>query len=126
MQKEPSLLEPLKSKATKYPSLAKAFKVVTLRECPLPEQLARCETPDDAWAYWRLHVATEPAFQPDREHGVILLLNTRKRIIGHELFSVGTLDSMNVHPRDVFRCAIVASASAIVLLHNLCAATHKL
>jgi DNA repair protein RadC len=31
-----------------------------------------------------------------------------------------------VHPREVFKAAIAANAAAVVLAHNLCAATHKL
>jgi len=31
---------------------------------------------------------------------------------------MGTLDTLLVHPREVFRAAIVASAAAIVLMHN--------
>jgi DNA repair protein RadC len=48
----------------------------------------------------------------------ILLLNTRRRLIGVVKISDGTLDTILVHPRDVFRPAIAANAAAIVLLHN--------
>ncbi|MSR66148.1 MAG: JAB domain-containing protein [Pedosphaera sp.] len=48
----------------------------------------------------------------------ILLLNTRHRLIRVERVSQGTLDSLLVHPREVFRAAIAANAAAIVLLHN--------
>ncbi len=51
----------------------------------------------------------------------MLLLNTRRRIRGHHLVSIGTLDTILVHPREVFRVAVMASAAAIVLMHNLCA-----
>jgi DNA repair protein RadC len=48
----------------------------------------------------------------------VLLLNTRRRLIRVEQVSHGTLDTLLVHPRDVFRMAISANASAIVLVHN--------
>jgi DNA repair protein RadC len=48
----------------------------------------------------------------------IVLLNTRRRLIGIERISQGTLDTILVHPREVFRPAIAANASAIVLVHN--------
>lgn len=48
----------------------------------------------------------------------ILLLNTRKRLIRMEEVSEGTLDTILVHPRDVFRAAIAANAAAVVLVHN--------
>ncbi len=48
----------------------------------------------------------------------ILLLNTRRRLIRKEMVSKGTLDSTVVHPRDVFKAAIAANASAVILVHN--------
>jgi DNA repair protein RadC len=52
------------------------------------------------------------------EHFQIVLLNTRRRLIRVEQISRGTLDSLLVHPREVFKSAILANASAIVLAHN--------
>jgi antirestriction protein ArdC len=96
----------------------KEFKVVALRECPLPESLQICETPDNAADYWRLHVATNPYFNPECECFAVLLLNTRRRVKGHHLVSIGTLDTILVSAREVFRTAVVNSAAAVVLLHN--------
>lgn len=48
----------------------------------------------------------------------LVLLNTRRRLIRVEKLAQGTLDSVVVHPRDVFRLAIAANASAIILVHN--------
>ena len=48
----------------------------------------------------------------------VLLLNTRKRLIRVEEISQGLLDTILVHPREVFRAAIVANAAGIVLVHN--------
>lgn len=56
----------------------------------------------------------------------ILLLNTRRRLIRVEEVSQGTLDTILVHPREVFKSAIAARAAALVLVHNLCAVTHTL
>jgi len=99
-------------------SLAREYKVVALRECPLPEQMKICDTPDAAADYWRLHVATNPYFNPDCECFAVLLLNTRRRVKGHQLITIGTLDTLLVHPREVFRGAVIAAAGAIVLMHN--------
>ena len=52
------------------------------------------------------------------EHFQIVLLNTRRRLIRVEVISQGTLDTLLAHPREVFRPAIAANASAIVLAHN--------
>jgi DNA repair protein RadC len=48
----------------------------------------------------------------------ILLVNTRRRLIRSETVSQGTLDSLLVHPREVFRRAIQANAAALILAHN--------
>lgn len=48
----------------------------------------------------------------------VVLLNTRRKLIRVERISQGTLDTLLVHPREVFRPAIVANASAVVLVHN--------
>ncbi len=49
----------------------------------------------------------------------VLLLNTRRRLIDEPVkIADGTLDTILVHPREVFRPAIAASAAAIVLVHN--------
>ena len=48
----------------------------------------------------------------------VLLLNTRKKLIRVEEISEGTLDTLLVHPREVFRAAIAANAASVVLVHN--------
>lgn len=48
----------------------------------------------------------------------VILLNTRRRLIKIEEVSHGTLDTILVHAREVFRAAIAANAAALVLVHN--------
>ena len=48
----------------------------------------------------------------------VLLLNTRRRLIRVEEVTDGTIDTLLVHPREVFKRAITANASAVVLAHN--------
>lgn len=54
----------------------------------------------------------------DRENFVVLYLNSRTRLVGAELTSIGTVNSALVHPREVFRGAIAEGASRIILAHN--------
>jgi DNA repair protein RadC len=96
----------------------KEFKVIALRDCPVPEAMRHCDTPERAVEYWRLHIATAPYFNPECECFVVLILNTRRRVKGHHLVSIGTMDTILVHAREVFRTAVVAGASAVVLMHN--------
>lgn len=48
----------------------------------------------------------------------VVLLNARRRLIRLETISQGLLDSILVHAREVFKVAIVANASAVILAHN--------
>ena len=100
------------------PNQPKEFKVVALRECPTPEEMQLCDTPQRAADYWRAHITTHPYFNPECECFVVLHLNTRRRIRGHNLVSTGTMDTILVHAREVFRTAIASGASAIMLMHN--------
>jgi len=53
-----------------------------------------------------------------REHFLTLLLNTRNKVIGVAPVSIGSLDSSIVHPREVFKEAISASAASVIFVHN--------
>jgi DNA repair protein RadC len=105
----------LKSEPKKVPKPPKEWKLVALRDCPLPENMHACETPQQAADYWQAHVAATPHYDAERECFAVLFLNTRRRIRGHQFV---TLDTLLVHPREVFRVAIVAAASALVVMHN--------
>ena len=47
-----------------------------------------------------------------------LLLNRANRLLKEVIISEGTLDASIVHPRDVFREAMLESASGVILIHN--------
>lgn len=69
-----------------------------------PEDVARLYIP-------RLRGARTESFR-------VLLLNAANQILREVLVSEGTLTASVVHPREVFRLAIVESAAAIIVLHN--------
>ena len=48
----------------------------------------------------------------------VLLLNARHEVMRRVMVSRGSLNASIVHPREVFRPAILASAASIVLVHN--------
>ena len=48
-----------------------------------------------------------------REHFIGLYLNTRLRVVKVELISLGTVDACMVHPREVFRSAIVGRSAGL-------------
>ena len=105
-------------KPIKFPAQPQEWKIVSLRECPTPENMQQCETPDQAAAYWKAHIPDHPYFNPECECLVVFILNTRRRIKGHYLVSIGTMDTILCHPREIFRLAVMASAAAIIIAHN--------
>lgn len=54
----------------------------------------------------------------NKEHFIILMLNTKNFLLGVETVSIGSLNSSIVHPRELFKSAINKSAAAIILAHN--------
>ena len=76
------------------------------------------DTPDQVAAYWRQNIPKADWYDPMKEAFVVLVLNTRKRILGHNLVALGSLDTCPVVPLSVFRPVIVMAGSAIVLAHN--------
>lgn len=53
-----------------------------------------------------------------KENFVALLLDSKNMVIREEAISVGSLDSSIVHPREVFKTAIAASAASVIVAHN--------
>jgi DNA repair protein RadC len=54
----------------------------------------------------------------DREHFLCCHLDVKNRLLSRELVSVGHLSSALVHPREVFKGAILANAASVCLAHN--------
>ncbi len=53
-----------------------------------------------------------------QEHFCILCLNTKNKIVGVHTISIGCLNATIVHPREVFKAALLNNASGIICLHN--------
>lgn len=54
----------------------------------------------------------------DREHCLLVTLDTKHRLLGVATVSVGTADHTFMSPREVYRDALLAGASAVFLAHN--------
>ncbi len=53
-----------------------------------------------------------------KEHFLALMLDSRNQLIKTSEVSIGSLDTSIVHPREVFREAVSASAASVVFAHN--------
>ncbi|WP_270305449.1 RadC family protein [Terrisporobacter petrolearius] len=54
----------------------------------------------------------------DRENMVVVCLNTKSEPINISVVSVGTLNSSLVHPREIFKTAILSNSNKILIAHN--------
>lgn len=75
--------------------------------------LERIEVPDAAVKAFKALCPNE-----DKEVLAVLLLDAKHAPLGVNVVSIGTLSASLVHPREVFRTAIVAGAAAVCLGHN--------
>ncbi|MDD5037861.1 MAG: DNA repair protein RadC [Dehalococcoidales bacterium] len=71
------------------------------------------KTPEDVTALVRGRLKGKK-----KEHFLALLLDTRGQLIKVSEISIGSLDSSIVHPREVFKEAILASAASVIFVHN--------
>ena len=86
-----------------------------IRECVAIEL---GDTPERAFEYWKANIPQAPWYDEAKEALVVLILNVRKKIIGHNLVSLGSLDTCLVHAREVFRPVICAAGHSVILMHN--------
>jgi DNA repair protein RadC len=89
------------------------IKLVTVEQCWTVCEASRVSGPNEA------RDLLVPYFQgKDREHFVVLHLDSAHQPLSVEVVSVGTLNSSPVHPREVFKGAILANAQGIIAAHN--------
>ena len=62
--------------------------------------------------------ASQRLITNQQETFMILLLDSKNRIVKDEVISIGTLNASIIHPREVFKSAIRESANSIILVHN--------
>ena len=97
----------------KATQLKAAFDLGRRLEAAPREGKAQVKSPEDV-----VGVAGGRLKGKKREHFLTLLLDTRNRLIRVATVSMGSLDSSIVHPREVFKEAISASAASVIFVHN--------
>ena len=60
----------------------------------------------------------ESLLKSDREKFICLHLNVKNQIISFEVVSTGSLTSSIVHPREVYKGAILSNAASVIFMHN--------
>jgi DNA repair protein RadC len=63
-------------------------------------------------------IADKELRNSDREKFICIHFNIKNKIISYEVVSMGSLTSSIVHPREVFKAAILANAASVLFMHN--------
>ncbi len=65
-----------------------------------------------------INVAKSVIGNADREYGIVLCLDARGKITAVNTASIGTLNAAYVHPREIFKPAILSNTDRIIFVHN--------
>lgn len=98
------------AKAKNY--LVPAYKCVLVRERSM--RMEREITGTAA----AIRLASEVLGDSPNEQVIVFSLDSKNKPIGMHVATVGVLDSSLVHPREIFRSAIILNASSVIVAHN--------
>lgn len=95
---------------------AKRINVISLKivkEGSILYDVRRLSTPSEAAGLGKRFLE-----DLDREQVLVCCLDNKNQPVSINVVSVGTLNSSLVHPREVFKTAILSNAASIILFHN--------
>ena len=101
----------LEAKVVKRRARSMRVRVMIVRDGKPAEQ--EVSTPDKVFRFMR-----PKCRRLDREHFWRIDLDARSRVLGYEVVSIGTVSASLVHPREVFKGAILNNAAAVIVCHN--------
>lgn len=97
----------------KATSLVAVFELGKRLDVDVVEDRVTCDTAD------KIYTSVKRLFQGlNQEHLVVLSLDSRRRLIAVDDVSVGTVDEVLIHSREVFKAAINRRASYVAIAHN--------
>ncbi|TXI89710.1 MAG: DNA repair protein RadC [Burkholderiaceae bacterium] len=86
------------------------YKLALIKESGIEPKVIR--TPDD------VERVLEPLKHYAEEHFVSLHLDGKHQVVGYQIVSRGTLTASLVHPREVYKAAILSNSFALIVAHN--------
>ena len=90
------------------------YRITLVRESSLPyHEVPQMRSSKDVATLLRAYLR-----DVDREHFVVFFLDQKNRLTGINTVSMGSLTASVVHPREVYKAAILAQAAAIICGHN--------
>lgn len=106
-------------KVFKNIGMAKAVAIIAVCEIALrlnlsdEKEIKYVKFPKDAF-----NILKKDLFGKKREELYLISLDSRNKVIAKDRISIGTVNETIVHPREVFRQALLRNAVSIVLIHN--------
>jgi DNA repair protein RadC len=91
------------------------YKVQLVREGSCGTDYKATRSPGEAAANFRAFLDPDVL---DREVFAVAMLDGKNRMVGLHVVSQGTLNACLVHPREIFKAAILANAAAVILCHT--------
>ena len=78
----------------------------------------KIKSANDAYTVLRKALLTQDEIDQDKEHMIVLGLMRNNNIKFVDIVTVGTLTGTLVHPREIFRRAIINAVSSVIIGHN--------
>lgn len=99
--------------AAKAAQIAAVFELARKLEGFTDEPKRKIRSPADVYSllYPRMR-------EQKRERLVALLMDTKNHVLREEVISIGSLNANIVHPREVFKAALMESCASVILSHN--------
>lgn len=95
---------------------AKRINIVSLKmvkEGSILYHVRKLSSPSDAAGLGRKFLD-----EADREQVIVCCLDNKNQPVSVNIVSMGTVNSSLVHPREVFKTAVLSNAASIILFHN--------
>lgn len=102
---------PRRSSKLPYPAAVVSCQLIQDAVLLLPSR--ECAGPTQVAEVVRKHIGAA-----DREYFVAVYVNARNTVLAVHTVSIGTLTASLVHPREVFKPALLLSAAGVIVAHN--------
>ena len=91
------------------------YTLKMIKEDSMPYEAPVIKSPAEVYQAAKLLLGLH---EKPQEHFCIFCLNTKNKIAGVHTVSIGSLNSTIVHPREVYKAAMLNNAAAIICIHN--------
>ena len=75
-------------------------------------------SPKKVHQFWKKEIQPDSTLEPNKEHLIVVLLNTSNKVVGHTIIATGTVSQCLACTRDILRPVIVAGVKNFILIHN--------